>query len=209
MRRAVADTDIEDIQLGVVDNGIPNSATTADLPPLTGPGFSGHRHQLIFKAIGGVARNRIKPPRLLAGCGIIGTDITAHPILRSAVADNHFAIGYAWRTGDRIRLVNVCGLRFPSREAADCIDRNEAPIQCADINLILPNSHSAINGTAAIFISSLARHPWVIFPQHLTCAGIKGIHHTPLGTGVHHPINNQRCPLQTIGERCLKKPANA
>src|SRR6185437_14656506 len=95
VRRAVTGTDIHQVELGVVDDRVPVVATTADFPPLPGPGLGGHRHDRVgrgaFGHFRGVAGDEIELPRPFAGARVIGTDVSAGAEVAPGVADDHLS----------------------------------------------------------------------------------------------------------------------
>src|SRR5258708_17850300 len=59
---SVADTHVEEIKIGVIDDGVPDGATSAALRPLTLPSSCCFFENGSFKKLRKVARHRVKAP---------------------------------------------------------------------------------------------------------------------------------------------------
>src|ERR1019366_6519828 len=116
-RSAVADTDVQEIKFGIVEDGIPNGAAATDLPPFTRPGLSRLRKNCLLERLRGTSGHVIKAPLQLARLRVIGGTITAHAKFAPAVADNHFALHDARRTGDGVAPLRVDRQLLPNQLA--------------------------------------------------------------------------------------------
>src|SRR5262249_39764511 len=84
-----------------------------ELPPLSMPGSSGAFHGVVLEALRGISRNDIEAPQKRARARIPRTNKTARTKVATAVADHDFAVEYARRSCDGIRLaLGSSGLVF-------------------------------------------------------------------------------------------------
>src|SRR5262249_28012432 len=61
--KAIADAEIDEIELGIVRYGVPHPPPPARLPPLATPGLGGIGHGLVLEWFGGVTRHGVEAPR--------------------------------------------------------------------------------------------------------------------------------------------------
>ena len=120
----ITNPNIKQVQFRIIGHGIPDRTTATNLPPLASPGFGGHRHGIVFKAISGVARHSIEAPGQLAGFSIISRYVSAHPQLGATITDNDLAINDARRTSDGITLLGISSDHRPGDLTALAIQCN-------------------------------------------------------------------------------------
>ncbi|MNH17479.1 hypothetical protein D3C79_771510 [compost metagenome] len=153
------------------------------------PGLAGDFHGLVFRRQLGVTWHGEEAPGLLAGFGVIGRYIAAHAILRPTIADDDLAVDHPRRAGDGVAAFMVAaGVHRPDPLAGLGIDRLQAPVQYADVDLALPHRHASVYRIAAGLTGTVAIRLRVVFPEQLAVAGIQRVHHRKRPRGVHHPI---------------------
>jgi hypothetical protein len=193
---AVADADQKLVELGIVDDRIPDGAATAIFPPLAGPGGKRDLHRLVRRLmigpVGGISGDGVEAPDLLAGRGIVGGDVAAHAKLGARIADDDLVPEYARCAGDRVRLGLIDRDDRPDRLAGGRIQRDQPAVDRADIHLALPHRDAAIDHVAAGMDRLAADHLRIIFPQHPPRSGIERHHLRPGGGGVHDPVDHER-----------------
>src|SRR5690606_24308752 len=101
-RAAIADADIEQVQLRIVGHRIPYRTTTAQGPPFAGPGLGSHLHGFILVTFRWIAWHPVEATQHVAGLSIVSRNIAAHAQLGAAIPDNHSTINYPWCTGDGV-----------------------------------------------------------------------------------------------------------
>lgn len=143
-RRAVTDADVQQVQVRIVDHGIPGSTSAAIFPPFAPPGLGGLLHRRVFKTVGGIAGHGVKPPDHLAGVGSIGRNITSHAQLGSAIADYTVIFDDARRAGNGVGLLPVGGLYIPQHFAVLRVESDQAAIEGADKYFAVMVSNAAI-----------------------------------------------------------------
>lgn len=84
--RAVSRADVEEIELGIVFDGVPDGATAAQFPPLAGPCLHGLFERLAFELVSRVAGDLVEAPCELAGGGVISGDVAANAEFGSPVS---------------------------------------------------------------------------------------------------------------------------
>ena len=80
--RAVADADIEQVELRIVGHRIPDRAAAAEPPPLAVPGLGRAAQMLALEAVRRVAGDGVEAPELVAVGRVIGGDVAAHADIR-------------------------------------------------------------------------------------------------------------------------------
>src|SRR5687768_17529275 len=146
---AVADSDVEQVELRVVGHRIPHGAAAAKLPPLAVPGLGGALERGAFESILRVAGNSIETPQHLAVGSVVCGNVAAHTHLAAAIADDHFACDHARRAGDGVALGCIGGLHRPDLFATGTIERDQSSIECAHEHAIAPRSDTTIDDVAA------------------------------------------------------------
>jgi len=186
---AVADADVEEIQLGIVGNRIPHGAAAAALPPFAGPGGRGLLEDRILERLRRVSRHSVEAPGELAGLGVVGGDVATHAELRAAVADDHPALDDARRARDRVALTLVDSDDRPFRPARLRVDRDQAPIERAEIESAVPERGAPIDDVAAGFRARLARHLRIELPQESPGLDVEGLELAPGARRVEHAVD--------------------
>ena len=168
-RRAVAGADVKQIQLRVVDDRIPHRAAAADLEPLGAvPRRQRFLERLVLLRLRRIAGHRIETPRELPGFSVVGRHVSAHAVLRTAVADDHLALGDARRARDREGLCLIDGGGLPGDFSAVGVERHEPAIEHADNHLAFVEGGAAIDHVAARKVVVLAVHLGVV-PSRAAC----------------------------------------
>ncbi len=205
---AVAGAEVDEIQLGVVGDGIPRGSARALLEPLAGvfPGLRRLLHRLGFERLVGIAGNRVRAPVELTAVGIVGGHVTSHAELRAAVADQHTSRRHPRRSRDRVRLVLLGRALFPDDVPGGRVERGEPPVERRRIDLPFVDGHAAIDHVAAGFLSPLLRHLGIPGPDLRPGARVDRVHHAPGRRGVHHAVDHQRSRLEAAGGIRRKLP---
>lgn len=84
-----------------------------------------------------IAGNGVEAPRHLAGFGVIGRNVTAHPVLSSSVANYDHPLRNPRRSGDGIGLCDIRCLGAPDDCPGALVERNEATVEKALIQLVV------------------------------------------------------------------------
>jgi hypothetical protein len=117
-RGAIADAHLQQVELGVKRQGIPDRPTAANDPPLAAvPGRGRPGHGGILEGLRRIPRHGIKPPEECSRLRVIGRDVAAHAEFRAAVADDDFKSRPIWAAGlmSRIRLQDSPAWRVVAR----------------------------------------------------------------------------------------------
>ena len=193
---AVADAEIEQLELGVVGHVVPDRAAAALLPPLAVPGLGGHLHGLVLEALLGVAGHGVETPDQLSRVGVVRRDVAARVVLGAGIADQNLAVDDARCAGDGIVLGRVRGLDLPDDLAGLGVERDEAAVEHADIDLAFPRSDAAVDHIAAGASGDAAIDLGVVFPKLLAGLGVERDHVAPRRAGVHDAIDDERRRLE-------------
>jgi len=169
-------------------------------PPLAGPGLRRHFHRLALEAVGRIARYGVEAPHLLAGFGVVGTDVTAINIFGTGITDENLAVGDARRTGDGVELALVGGDCAPHFLAGGGIECDQAAVINPDIDFAVPHGDTTVDDVAATTGTEFAGDFRVVSPQQLAGFGIVGTDLAPGLRDVQRAIHHQRCRfLAAIG----------
>ena len=193
---AIADTDVELVELLIIDDGIPDGATAAGFPELAIPcrvgfGFQNGIRHFAVGTLRGIAGDGVKAPDLLAGLGVIGADIAAHAELGTAVADDDLALDDARGAGDRVGLRLVEGDGGPFDLAGGGIDCDQPAIEGAEEERAVPGGEAAVDDIAAGGMAAILGNLGIVGPLHLAGGGIEGDDFGPCCGGVHGAVNDQ------------------
>ena len=208
--RAVADAEVEQVQLRVVDDGVPDrAAAAADLPPAAVPGRGGAGHGGVLEGLGRVAGHGVEAPALLAGLGVIGGDVAADAELGAAVADDHHPLGDPRRAGDGVGLLRVDGPHLPFRLAGRGVQGDQAAVDGAHVDPALPDRDPAVDHVAAGVAAPLPRHLRVVGPEHLAGAAVDRPDHAPGAGGVEDAVDHDRGRLDAAVGAGVDRPGQA
>ncbi len=191
-RGAVAGAQVDPVVLGVVGHGVPHGAAATVFPPLAGPGLGGHRHGVIFEAVGGVAGHHVKAPRLLAGGGVVGGDIAPHRAeVAAAKADHHLAIKHPGRAGDIAGVLFVDGLHTPQLVAGFGVEGDQATVVGAGVDLALPEGDAADAPAAPQLVTGGFGGLGIMLPQQLAGLCVHGVNDAVAPGKIEHTIHSQ------------------
>ncbi len=191
-RTAVADADVQQVELLVIRHRIPHRAAAAVLPPFAVPGGGRFFHRLALEAVLRIAGDGIEAPQLLAGRRLIRGDIAAHAHLAAAVADDDLALDDARRARDGVTLGGIGGLYRPHRLARVAIECDEPPVERAQIDIVAPRCDTAIHDVAAGIDRLVARDLRIEAPFLLAGPCIDGEGLAPCRGEIHRAVDHER-----------------
>src|SRR6266403_630342 len=85
---AVADSEIQQIEIGIVRNGVPHRAAATVFPPLSRPGLRGPSHRVVLKRLRWISGYGVEAPGQLAGFGVVSGNVPSYSVFSAAVADH-------------------------------------------------------------------------------------------------------------------------
>ncbi len=104
----ITNAEVDGIEVRVIDNRVPYCSTTAIFPVVGSfPAFRCSLHGFVFKRFSRIARNGVKPPNLITGLRVVGSDVASHTKFGATVADEDLVVGYPWCACDGIEAVTV------------------------------------------------------------------------------------------------------
>ena len=190
--RTVSHTEIDDIEVGVIDDGIPYGATASDFPPIsTLPGLRRLLKLGMFKGERGVARYGKEAPDHFSSLGVVGAHIATNTELGTAIANEDFSVGGPRRSRDGIEAVaiNDC-IDFPDLFAAQGIECDQSSIEATDVNASFVDGDSPVHHITAGSASELAGNLGIVGPEAFTRDRVDCKNPTP-GTGeVHDAVHH-------------------
>ena len=179
-RGCIAGPEEQQVQLGIVDHALPHRASAACFPPLFAvPGLGGCFHGFGFEALLRIAGDGVETPGLFSGFRVVRGDVTANSEFRPCVSDHNLVLRDPWGRGDGVGLVRVRGLDAPDPGPGALVERDEPPVERANVDHAVVQRNAAVYDIAAVEESSLAVDLRVIGPFHLTGLGIEREHHAP------------------------------
>ena len=189
---AIACPDVEQVQFGIVGHRIPRGAAALARPDrILGPGPGGESHVFILGLGIGPFRHDPEPPFLLAGLGIVGGYIAAHPAIRAAVADDQQTVHHARRARDGVRPLGIVDrVDRPDDFAAILVQGDQPAVQRADKHLAVGHGHAPVHDVAAQVTPQSARHFGIVFPALFPGRGVKGHDPAPGAGGVEHAVDH-------------------
>ena len=215
---AIADTDQQLVEIGIVDDRVPYRAAAAQFPPVAMPGCAGEAFKRFVRcgAIGPVRRisgHCIEAPDQLPAIRVIGGQIAADAQFRARIADDHLAAHHARGHCDRIGLGPVDGDDVPQFLSTGRVEGNQPPVDRADKDFAFPNRDTAIDHVAAGMGTFCAVYLGIEPPQYFARGGVGGENLRPCGRDIYHAVDNdRRCFLSAIGiqfdRECETKVAN-
>ena len=217
-RISVADAQIELVEFGVINDGVPDRAAAAAFTPVTlfslGAPCAGRRGFQNLVACGVVGLSfgigcRIKPPCLFARGCVISRDISACAKFSAAEANHHFVLHDARNARNCPVGFDIQRLDAPVLFTGCRIERNQPPVDGADEHAALPKGYSAIDDVAAGFDASRLVDFGIKIPQWLAGFRVIGEHFGPCRGYKHLAIDHDwRCLLAArIGQ--IGKPGDA
>ena len=202
---AIADPDIELIQVLIVNDRIPYGSAAAGLPIFAKPGPAGQFGNGLVRsgpvrAVRRIARHGVEAPDLIAGFGIIGGDIAARAQFRAAIANQHLALHHAWCAGDGGGSRLIDRDHGPHRLAGLDVQRDQPPVERPDIELSIVQRRTTIADVAAPLGAEFAGHFGVVTPDQLSAHRVQGKDLGPGGRYIDDPVLFQRGAfLRAIG----------
>ena len=195
MGRAVADAEVQQIELGVPGHRVPHRAATPIAPPFATPG--GQRELLqravgggAIGAVGGIAGYGVEAPAQGAGGYVIGRDEAAHAVFGAAVADHHHVAHHARRAGDGVGGGGVEGARRPQLAPVVPVQGLQATVYGGDKDAFAVDGHAAIDHVTAGVHALACGHLRVVLPYQLAAARVERIHHAPRAADVQAAIDH-------------------
>ena len=208
--RSIAHADVQQIQFGIVGHRIPNGSAAPDFPPrTTAPGFGGHLQGIVFKTVGRIPRDGVETPFLLTGLDVVGRDIAAHTEFSAAIADDDVALDDAGCAGDGVGSGLVDGHDIPDDLARNGIECNQPPVDRPDVNLAVPDRHTAVDDITAGILATRLVDIEVVAPQQGPVTGINGVHLAPRAGDVHDAVDHDGGRLETAVGPGLPCPGQA
>ncbi len=189
-RGAVADAEVDEVEVGIVGDGIPNSAAASQLARLPGPRLCSFFENGRFVGLRRIAGDGVEAPGHFSSCGVIGGDVTAHAEFRATVADQNFAFDDARRSGDGVGIFRIDRESFPDRFSGGGLERHKAAVQGTNENFSLPNSNAAIDDVTAGVDGPFGRDFGIVGPNFFSSCGFHGEDFAPGGGEVHHAIDH-------------------
>ena len=189
---SVAHADVDEVQCRVVDNRVPHRAAAAEFPPLSAPSFCRLLQCGALEWLGRSAGHGIKPPRLLAGGGIVGRDITAHAHLSAAVADQHQILHHARRARDGVAAADGNGFDFPCRLAGCGVESDQSAVQRPYVDPALPCCDATVHHITTGIDRRRTRDFRIVGPQGSAGLRVEREHLAPSAGHVHDPVDHQR-----------------
>src|SRR6266403_2396018 len=193
--RTVSGADVDQVQVWIEGDAVPDGTATAVDPPLAGriPSFRGGCHRVVLERLAWIAGNDKPSPGLRAGLGIVCSDVAPHAILGAAISDHYLAVEHARRAGDGVRMAVVGdGVLFPDFVASDCVERDQPAIIGADENLAFVERDATVDDIAAAFVALLAIYSGIEAPDSLAGPRIDGVHHAPGCSHIHDAVDHDR-----------------
>ena len=193
----VTDTEINQIELGIIGDAFPNGAAATALPPLAMPGLGGFCENRLFHGLRGIAGHGVEAPGKLAGLGVVSRDIAAHPVFGAAVADHNAPFDDPRGLGNGVGLARIDRHDVPDRRSGPSVERYQSAVESADENLSLPRRHAAADDIAAAPHPERTGHRGIIRPEKRTSLGVVRFDHAPRSRDVQDAVDNERCRFLT------------
>src|SRR5690606_7299380 len=165
-RRAVAGTDVEQVEVRVVRHAVPRRAAAAILPPRARPRLGRLAHGLVLERQAGVAGHGPEAPGFLARLDVVRGDEAAHAELRAADAGDDLVAHDTRRAGNAVVVVAARDLRAPPLPSGVGAERHEAAVPRADEHLALAIGHPAIARPATQARSEPTTHALLVGLEH-------------------------------------------
>ena len=204
--RSVADPHVDEIELRIVDEGVPDRTAAADLPPLSTPRPGGLLQRGRLERPGGVTRNGVEAPGELSRLRVVGRHVAAHAQLGSAIAYDDVPPGDARRTRDRVGSFPVDRHDLPDRLAGLAVECHQSTVQRGRVHPALVDRQASIDDVAAGLGAVRPGDLGIVLPQLLAGPRVDRVHDAPRARRVHHSVDDQRCGFQTTLRFCLVQP---
>ncbi len=148
-RAALRSSDVEQVEIGIVGDAVPDRAAAAEFPPFPGPGLGRGFHGFVLERLGGIAGNGVEAPDELSGFRVVRGNEAARGVFTAGIADDDFSSGDDGSAGDAVVGAHVSGLHGPDFLAGFCVESDELGLEGADVNLAVVERHAAIGRAAA------------------------------------------------------------
>ncbi|EWS52492.1 hypothetical protein X551_04721 [Methylibium sp. T29] len=163
------------------------------LPPFAGPGLGGHLLGCVLEAVGRIAGNDVEAPGLLAGLGVIGSDVAARrTILGAAIADQYLTAEDLGISADVHRLIDVGGLDAPLLRSVLRVEADQAAVIGGDDQRALPKPDAArATPEEAQALAGVLDGLGVILPENFAGLGIDSSCHAVRTGKVQNAIDDK------------------
>ena len=177
----------------IVGHPVPGTAAAGHAPVLLGvPGLERGLQPRAILRRPRVVRRDVEAPGQLAGLCVVGRDEATRAEIGPAVADDHLAIGDARRAGDAVGRAMVGGVCRPYLAAAGGVQRNQAAVERADIDLVAPERDAAVHRLAARLPQPIVLHAGIERPQLAPARGVEREHPAPGRGDKEASVRHQR-----------------
>ena len=190
-RRAITDTDVQEIDIGIVGEGIPGGTATAHRPPLPRPGFCGSSHRLGLETVCGIAGHGVRFPGLLTGLGIVRRHESTNPELGATIANDDFAFDDARRSRDGKGRRPIDCVDLPYLFPAFPVDGDQVAVKCGHIDLVVPKRRPPIGHITACISTPATWRLRVESPDFLAGNRIQSKYDAPGRGDIHDTIVNE------------------
>jgi len=191
VRSGIARTDIEQIELRVVREGVPGRAAAADRPvAVRVPRRRGHLEFRMFESFLRIAGYDIEAPGEFAGLGIVGREKATHSKVGTAIADDHLTLHHTRCTRDGVVGLTVGRVSAPQFLSGARVERDQPAIERPDIDFTLPERHAAIHRLTAAITQPFPGDTRIVCPHALAAASVEGEHAAPTRAHVQHAVRH-------------------
>ena len=193
--RAVAGSDVQQVEFRVVGHRVPGGSAPAHFPPLAIPGFDGAFQLGVLERLAWIAGHGVEAPGLLARVGAVSGDVTSHEALPSAVSNDYQVLHAARCARDRVGKTRVGGLNLPVQGSARRVQREQTAVNGSAVDGALPQGNASVHHVATGVGTGLARDFRGVPPQQLAAARVQRTDHAPVAGHVHAPVCDDRSRL--------------
>src|SRR4029079_774382 len=205
-RGSVARAEVDEIEIGIVDDWVPRRAAAARFPELSMPRLGRGFERRCFESLRRIAGDAERSPRQLPRLGVEGGHISAHAEFSAGIADDNATSRDARRAGDRVGLRLVDCFHVPYGAAAVRVDGDETPVERREIELAAVEGEAAVHRVAADRASARTIDVWIVRPELAPGGLVVRVRHAPRARGVNHAIDDDRRRLDAASRRQLVAP---
>src|SRR5258708_24021736 len=196
-RSRVADTEVDEIKVGVVGDRVPDGAASAQFASLPLPSLRSFLEDGRFVGLRRIPGDRVETPNHLSRVGVVGRDVATHAVLGATIADQDVSFDDTWCASDGVGEMWVNGESFPDGLSGGGIKRDEAAIERGDENFSSPNGDAAIDDVAAGVDGPLGWNLRIVRPEFFAGGGSDCEDSAPRAGEVHDSIPNDECHFIT------------